>query len=264
MKKDFISFTMIYPIRLPDMRIILFALLFFISSCTKNNENQFHFASSGEFPPFSSVNAEGQLTGYDIAVGTELAKRLGLEPVAHRYKFAGIVEGVKAGRFDAAVASHTITSERAQHVAFTQPYYFSGPQVFLRENEKLESREEIKGKDIAVSKGSTYVAIAQEYSNNIQIYDSDITALEALQNGRHDLVITDSIAGLMALNRGLKISSHLFLGTSEQAIAVSLENSDLLEKLDRHLSEMKNDGTLKSLSIKYLGQDLTQSINAKY
>jgi polar amino acid transport system substrate-binding protein len=241
----------------------LFILTFWLLiSCTKTSENEFHFASSGEFPPFSYVDSNGELKGYDIAVGKELARRMGLEPVAHMYKFAGIVEGVKAGRFDAAVASHTITPERAQHVAFSQPYYYSGPQVFLRDGENISSVDEIKNKEIAVSKGSTYADMAKEYSSKVQIYDSDMTALEALQNGRHDLVITDSIAGLMATKRGLKISFHMLLGASEQAIAVSLKNTQLLESINKHLQNMKSDGTLKTLSLEYIGQDLTESLNA--
>lgn len=245
------------------MRFILM-ILWLLSSCTKTNEHQFSFASSGEFPPFSYVDADGNLRGYDIAVGYELAKRMQREPLAHKYKFAGIVEGVKAARFDAAVASHTITPERAAHVAFTQPYYFSGPQVFLREDEKIESVDQIRHKNIAVSKGSTYVDIAKEYSSNIQIYDSDITALEALQNGRHDLVITDSITGLQAAKRGLKISPQFMLGSSEQAIAVALNNTKLLSEINHHLDQMKEDGTLKRLSLEHLGLDLTRPLNAHH
>lgn len=225
-------------------------------SCQKHNEREFTFASSGEFRPFSYVNEEGKMEGYDIEVGLEIAKRLNLVAKPVKYKFAAIVEGVKSKRFDAAVASHTITSDRQEHVSFSMPYYYSGPQVFIRKKEKVAT---YKNKDIAVSKGSTYAEMAKEFTEKVSVYDSDITALEALNNGRHDFVITDSITGAMAIKRGLQIQAGEVLGESQQAIAIAKDNTELLAKVNKALEEMKNDGTLKSLGEKYFGRDISLS-----
>lgn len=233
-------------------------LLFLIAvACQSQDDSTFRFASSGEFRPFSYLDETGTLQGYDIDVGRELAKRLDRQPEPVMYRFAGIVEGVKTGRFHAAVASHTITEERAQHVAFTLPYYYSGPQVFTRVGQEFENIEEIRGLEIAVSRGSTYVEIASEWSDKISIYDSDIVALEALNRGRHRLVITDSIAGAQAMERGLTLSPGHSLGESRQAIAVSLENRELLENINQQLAAMQADGTLRALSEKHFGRDIS-------
>ncbi len=237
---------------------LLILFLCFIAACTNTDETQFRFASSGEFYPFSFVSDQGELQGYDIEVGKEIAKRLNLTPAPEMYKFAGLIEGVKSGRFDAAIASHTITEERRQHLAFSTPYYYSGPMVFTRINEQFEGPEDLKNKKIAASKGSTYVTIAKTFTDDVSIYDSDITALEALQNGRHDLVITDEIAGAMAIKRGLKISPSLKLGVSEQAIAVSHKNPELLEKINHALQEMRDDGTLAKIGEKFLDKDISK------
>jgi polar amino acid transport system substrate-binding protein len=241
--------------------LMAFVLIISLSStsCTKKDENTFSFASSGEFKPFSYLDNTGTLQGYDIDVGRELARRLDKEPRPMMYRFGGIVEGVKSGRFDAAVASHTITAERAQHVAFTDPYYFSGPQVFTRKDQSLQELQELNEADIAVSRGSTYVDVARQWSENLHIYDSDIVALEALNRGRHRFVITDSIAGAMAIERGLILVAGPMLGESQQAIAVALENQQLLERLNELLREMKADGTLQAISEKHFGVDITQS-----
>lgn len=95
------------------------------------DKDQFVFTASGEFKPFSYVKDDMTMTGFDIAVGEAVAKELGLEPVQKRIKFKGIVEGVKTGRADAAVASHTINDQRAKHVSFSTPYYYSGPRFSL-------------------------------------------------------------------------------------------------------------------------------------
>ncbi len=220
-------------------------------------EGKFTFAASGEYAPFSVTDGNGQMSGFDIDVANEIADRLGLEPVQNKFKFAGIVEGVKTGRFDAAVASHTITDERKEHVAFSTPYYYSGPQIFVRPDSDIESMEDLEGVEIAVSKGSTYATIASEATDRVVQYDSDVVALEALSKGKHDAVITDFVTGKEAIGKGLTIEGRQSLGTSEQAIAVSKENEELLQKINEALQAMREDGTLKEISEHYFGENIT-------
>ncbi|MDQ0161167.1 transporter substrate-binding domain-containing protein [Aeribacillus alveayuensis] len=221
-------------------------------------EGKFTFAASGEYKPFSVTDGNGFMSGFDIDVANAVAKELGLEPVQKKFKFAGIVEGVKTGRFDAAVASHTITEERKEHVDFSTPYYYSGPQIFVRPDSDIETLQDLKEKEVAVSKGSTYANTASEVTNNVIQYDSDVTALEALSNGKHDAVITDFITGKEAIGNGLKIDGRELLGSSEQAIAVAKDNPELLQKINEALEKLREDGTLTEISKKYFGEDITK------
>lgn len=221
------------------------------------DEGKFTYASSGEFNPFSVTNDDGKMTGFDIEVGEAVAKELGLEPVQHKFKFGGIVEGVKSGRFDAAVASHTITEERLDAVNFSIPYYFSGPQIFVRPDSSVEKIEDLKGLEIAVAKGTTYAEQAKPVTDNIKIYDSDVVALEALSKGKHDAVITDFITGKEAIGAGIKIVGKELLGKSDQAIAVAKENEELLAKINKALEKLHENGTLTEISKKYIGEDIT-------
>ncbi|MFS0822508.1 transporter substrate-binding domain-containing protein [Bacillus sp. 1P02SD] len=220
-------------------------------------DGKFTFASSGEYNPFSVTDGNGVMTGFDIDVAEAIAKELGLEPNQKRFKFNSIVEGVKTGRFDAAVASHTITDERAEHVNFSTPYYYSGPQIFVRPDSDVQSLEDLKDLEIAVSKGSTYAQTAQEVTGNVIQYDSDVTALEALAIGKHDAVITDFLTGKEGIGNGLDIEGKDILGLSEQAIAVSKENEELLKKINEALEKLRKDGTLKKISEKYFKEDIT-------
>lgn len=221
------------------------------------DEGKFTFASSGEFKPFSVTDGEGKMTGFDIDVAEAVAKELGLKPNQKKFKFASIVEGVKSGRFDAAVASHTINEDRLKHVDFSTPYYYSGPQIFVRTDSDVEKLGDLEGKEIAVSKGSTYADTAEEVTDNIVLYDSDVTALEALANGRHDAVITDFITGKEAIGAGLEIEGKELLGRSEQGIAVAKDNDELLKKINEALETLRENGTLKEISEKYFGEDIT-------
>ncbi|WP_010678320.1 transporter substrate-binding domain-containing protein [Bacillus timonensis] len=220
-------------------------------------DGKFTFASSGEYNPFSVTDGDGIMTGFDIDVAEAIAEELGLEPTQKRFKFNSIVEGVKTGRFDAAVASHTITDERKEQVNFSTPYYYSGPQIFVRPDSNVQSLDDLKDLEIAVSKGSTYAKTAQEVTNNVIQYDSDVTALEALSIGKHDAVITDFLTGKEAIGNGVDIEGKDILGLSEQAIAVAKDNEELLKKINEALEKLREDGTLKKISEKYFKEDIT-------
>ncbi|RLQ98319.1 amino acid ABC transporter substrate-binding protein [Falsibacillus albus] len=220
-------------------------------------KGKFIYATSGEYKPFSVTNDDGTMSGFDVDVAEAVAKELGLEPVQKKFKFAGIVEGVKSGRFDAAVASHTITPDRQKKVDFTTPYYYSGPQIFTRPDSDIKTVDDLKGKEVAVSKGSTYADIAKKYTKNIKQYDSDVVALEALSKGKHDAVITDYLTGKEAIGSGLDLKGQQLIERSEQAIAVAKDNDKLKEKINKALEKLRKDGTLKKISEKYFKDDIT-------
>ncbi|WP_108670244.1 transporter substrate-binding domain-containing protein [Peribacillus acanthi] len=220
-------------------------------------EDTFIFTASGEFKPFSYVEDDMTMTGFDIEVGNALAKEMGLKPKQKRIKFKGIIEGVKTGRADAAVASHTINPQRSKHMLFSTPYYYSGPQIFTHPDSNIKTVEDLKGKEVAVAKGSTYADTASKYTDNIKMYDSDITALKALSTGRHDAVITDFVTGKSAAKEGFEIVGQQLIERSEQAVVVSKDNPQLLVNINEALENLRKDGTLSRISKKYFGEDIT-------
>lgn len=222
------------------------------------NKHQFVFAASGEFKPFSYMNNDLTMSGFDIEVGEAIAKELGLKPVQKRIKFKGIVEGVKTGRADAAVASHTINPQRSKHVSFSTPYYYSGPQIFTRPDSPIKTVKDLAGKEVAVAKGSTYADTASKYTDKIKTYDSDITALKALSSGRHDAVITDFVTGKNAAKEGFEINGQQLIIRSEQAIVLPQDNPKLLKRVNQALEQLRENGTLARISIKYFGEDITK------
>lgn len=221
------------------------------------DKDELIFTASGEFKPFSYLKDDLSMTGFDIEVGEALAKEMGLKPVQKRMKFKGIVEGVKTGRADVAVASHTINPQRSKHVLFSTPYYYSGPQIFVRPDSSIQTVDDLKGKEVAVAKGSTYADTASKYTSNIKMYDSDITALKALSTGRHDAVITDFVTGKSAAKEGFEIEGRQLIERSEQAVVVPKDNPQLLKRVNEALENLRKDGTLSKISQKYFGEDIT-------
>ncbi|MFS0782589.1 transporter substrate-binding domain-containing protein [Bacillus sp. 1P06AnD] len=222
------------------------------------HNREFVYAASGEFKPFSYVKDNMEVTGFDVEVGKAVAKELGLKPVPKRIKFKGIIEGVKSGRADAAVASHTINKQRSKHMLFSDPYYYSGPQIFTRPDSGIKTVDDLKGKEVAVAKGSTYADTASKYTDTIKMYDSDITALNALSIGRHDAVITDFVTGKTAIKEGFKIKAQQLIDRSEQAIVVPKDNPQLIKDINNALEKLHEDGTLAAISKTYFGEDITE------
>lgn len=221
-------------------------------------DGEFTFAASGELKPFSYLEGGGEMTGYDVEVGNAIAEKLGLEPQQERYKFSAIVEGVKTGRFDAAVASHTITPERSESVDFSTPYYYSGAQIFVRPDSDVETLEDLEGMEIGLAKGTTYTEFAEQVTDNVKTYDSDVVALQALEKGHHDAVITDFLTGKEAIASGLDVVDKGMIDRSEQAVAVGKDNPELLNAINDALDVLREDGTLTELSEKYFDADITE------
>ena len=214
------------------------------------------FAASGEFKPFSYMEGT-DMVGYDVAVGNAIAEKLGLEPNPKRAKFSGIVTGVSEGRYDIAVASHTITEERLEQVDFSEPYYYSGPVVWVQPGSDIETEADLEGKKIAVARGTTYISIAEQYTDDIPQLDSDVVALQTLSNGNYDAVITDDVTGNAAIDNGLEIEEAFYLGVSEQGVAVNKDNPDLTAEINAILQEMKESGELKEIAEEWIGVDIT-------
>ncbi|RBW71571.1 transporter substrate-binding domain-containing protein [Bacillus taeanensis] len=231
------------------------------SNLELNEEGVFHFVASGEFKPFSYFDENGELTGFDVEIGKALAEEMGLEAKAEATPFSGMIAGINADRFDAAVASMGITEERAQKVDFSDPYYISGAQVFTRPDSDIQGLDDLNDEtEVAVGLATTYETLAKDYTTNIQTYDSDVTALRALDQGEHDAVITDLIVGEIAIEEsGFSLEPRgEVAGVDEMAVAVKKGDENLLQEINRALEAIKENGTYLEISEKYFGRDISK------
>lgn len=102
------------------------------------------FALSGGYPPFNYFSSDDKLIGFDVEIGEEVAKRLGVKYVPVTTDWSGILEGLRSGRYDAILGSMAVTPERLKAVDFTDPYYYSGAQFFVSKDSKIKSIDELK------------------------------------------------------------------------------------------------------------------------
>ncbi len=243
--------------------MICLALVGMISACSSSGdgltrkEGEFSFAMSGLYKPYN-YRENGDLTGFDKEIGDAIAKEMGLEPKAVSNPFETIIDGLNGQKYDAVIGSLGITEKRKEAVEFSQPYYRSGAQVFIRKgDDSIKSPDDLRGKKIGVLKASTYLDLAKEYSDQIVEYTSDPIALNDLPTGRVDAVITDEGVGDYAIQQGLGIEKMGEpLTHDEMGIAVRKGNKDLQQKIDQALKAIIENGTYERISEKYFGRNI--------
>lgn len=224
----------------------------------------FSFAMSGLYKPFSyrDFQQNGKISGFDVEIGYALAKEMGLKPRPVTTPWETIIAGLEARKYDAILGSMAITKKRDQAVDFTDPYYRSGAQVFVKKgNRTLTSIKDLKNKTIGVVKASTFKDVALTHSSSIVEYTSDITALQDLPTGRIDAVITDQAVGLYALKQ-MKFPIQTVgepLTLDNMAIAVHSGDERLRQRLNQALAQIIADGTYEKISRKYFNRNILSS-----
>lgn len=248
--------------------VIITGLLFVLSMSIwaggqKDTSNTISFAGSGGYPPFNYMTEEGTVIGFDVDVASEIAKRLEKELDYKTTAWDGIIEGLRAGRYDGILGSMGITEERQKIVDFSSPYYYSGPQLIVRKDSRINSIEDLDSDSkIGLATGTTYEQDALTWNVDVKLYEDDNQTLMELINGRIDGVLTDRIVGLNAISKiaggdNLMLAGSV-LRTEKMGIAFNKKNSDLCEKVNSILEEMRNDGSLKKISEKWFnGSDIT-------
>ncbi|WP_033541869.1 transporter substrate-binding domain-containing protein [Planococcus sp. CAU13] len=221
-------------------------------------EGKFTTASSGLYKPFSFEEG-GNLQGFDIDIGNAIAEEMGLEPNPVTTPFETIIQGLNTNRFDAIIGSMSKTKAREEQVSFSEPYYYSGGAIFVRAgNTEIQSIEDLKDKKIGVVAQTTYDTVAQEHTDDIQIYSSDVVALQDLAiEGRLDAVITADVVGFEAQNEGLEIEmvgDPLWI--EQPSIAVRKDDEELLAAIDEALAAIIENGKYDEISQKWFGRNL--------
>ncbi len=243
--------------------LILLLLISFVG-CSTNSESvdsndaqPFRVACSGKYPPFSFYDASGELTGFDVEVARAIGDALGRETEVITTEWSGIIAGLQAERYDAIIGSMGVTPEREQQVRFSEPYYISGAQLFIRSDdaEKFKSIDDLKGKSIGAGIGSTYQLYVEEnYPEiNVRSYPREQDIFEDMASGRLDGFVTDLLVGRYnAKSAGQEfVPVGPLLYDERIAIPVKIGNEALLAEINEALVEIEVNGTMQKLRDKY-------------
>jgi polar amino acid transport system substrate-binding protein len=234
------------------------SLLLLLSAPASAAKEKISIATEGVAPPFNFFQGK-EMTGFEVEVANEIAKRLGKEPKWIPQRFESLLIGLSAGRYDLVAASHTITEERAKAVDFTDPHYCTGAVIMTRDG-SVKKKEDLKGKTVSLTVGTTYMTYAKEmpWIKEARSYPDQNTGLQALLAGRVDAWMIDKFVALDVLKspqgKGLTISELLV--AEKCALAVKKGNTALLKGVNEKLAEMMKDGAYERISKKYFGEDI--------
>ncbi|MEM5329620.1 transporter substrate-binding domain-containing protein [Paraburkholderia sp. JHI2823] len=219
----------------------------------------------GTYPPFDSRDSKGELVGFDVDVAKAVAAKLGVKPEFIPTEWSGIIAALQSGKFDVIVNQVTITPQRQQALDFSQPYTYSAAQLIQRSDDKrdFKSLDEFKGdKKLGVTLGTNYDQMARAVPGiNVQTYPGAPEKLRDLAAKRIDATIDDRLMLPYIIKTSqlpLRPGAVLKGADQQQGIPFRKGNPKFEKAINDALTSLKEDGTLKKISMHWFGQDVTQ------
>jgi len=238
------------------------------STASAKDWTKIRIGVEGAYPPFSEVTPEGKLIGFDIDIANALCAQMKAECTLVQQDWDGIIPGLLAKKFDAIIASMSITDERKEKVDFTEKYYQTPAKFARKKGSELEiTPEGLKGKTVGVQRATIHdnFVTAEFPDAEVTRYASQDEAYLDANAGRLDLLLADS----EALNSGFlkteKGSDWEFVGPdfTDKAyfgdgagIAIRKEDTDLRDKFNAAIKAIRDDGTYKEIQDKYFDYNI--------
>lgn len=225
--------------------------------------------TEGAYPPFNSIDKDGKLVGFDIDIANALCDAAGFECEFVVQDWDGIIPGLLAKKYDAIIASMSITEERKQKVDFTGKYYNTPAKFFAHKDSGLVvSPEGLKGKSIAVQRATTHENFLSDNYDGVVTIKSYATQDEAyldIVSGRADAGIADSVAvmdGFLGTEQGKDFrffgpdfSEVKWFGEGA-GIAIRKGEGDLVKAFNDAIAKIRADGTYAKINAKYFDFDV--------
>ncbi|MBX8485957.1 cystine ABC transporter substrate-binding protein [Pseudomonas cichorii] len=218
----------------------------------------------GTYPPFSFVDENGKLTGFEVELSEALAKELGVKAKVQPTKWDGILAALESKRLDVVINQVTISDERKKKYDFSQPYTISGLQALTQKKnaDTIKTPQDLAGKKVGVGLGTNY---EQWVKTNVptaivKTYDDDPTKFQDLRVGRIDAILVDRLAALEIAAKtkdAFGVAGAPF-SRQESGIALRKGEPELLDAINKAIDKLRADGTLGKLSQKYFNADVTK------
>ena len=252
--------------------MILLAVLM-LCACSKTKEYDSHLdkikaegkviiATEGMWEPWTYVDDNGELTGYDVELGKKIAEKLGVEAEFVTGDFTGFLSGLDNGQYDLVINGIDVTEERQNKYDFSDTYAYASSYLIVKaDNEDIKSLEDLNGKKLTNSLGSSYAILGESYGATNVGGDTFADTINNLVNGYADASINS------ADTYGLYIKEHpdadvkVVMTIDPLDVAIPFVrgeyNATFRQEVNDVINGMKQSGELKELSLKFFGTDIT-------
>lgn len=225
--------------------------------------------TEGAYPPFNYVDKDGKVKGFDIDIAKALCKESGMECQFVLQDWDGLIPGLIAKKFDAIVASMSITDERKQKVDFTHKYYQTPARFIARKGSGIViSKEGLKGKTVGVQRATIHENFIRDMFGdtvNIKAYATQDEANMDLVAGRLDLVIADATVLLTGFLNTPAGKDFEFVGPGYtdkkwfgEGVGIAIRKGDnaLRQKLNKAIDAIRANGVYQKINAKYFNFDV--------
>ena len=221
-------------------------------------KDKVRFATEGAWAPFNFIDSSGKPQGFDVDIAYALCAKMDADCVVTTQDWDGLIPALKVKKFDAIIASMSITKERAKQVDFTDPYYSGGLRFVAAKGQAFDtSKAGLKGKVI----GAQRATVAGQYLEDqladvvkVKLYDTNDNVYLDLKSGRLDGALSDELPTYEWLKsdaaKDFEYKGEAFAKDDKIAIAVR-KGDKLRAKINKALAEIIADGTYADINAKY-------------
>ena len=225
---------------------------------TANAAEKLLIGTEGAYPPFNMVDANGELQGFDVDIAKALCTSMGADCTFVKQDWDGMIPALNKKKYDAIIASMSITPERAKAVDFTERYYTNKLQFIAKKGMSLDiSAMGLKGKVI----GAQRATIAGDWLEknragaDIKLYDTQENAYLDLSAGRLDAMLADAFVNYDWLQsdagKDYEFKGDPVFDGDLIAIAIRKGSDDLRMKLNKAIKDIVANGTYAKINAKY-------------
>ncbi len=211
-------------------------------------------ATNAEFAPWEYYEGD-KIVGIDPEIAQAIADKLGMTLEIEDMAFDSIIPAVTSGKADFGAAGMTVDEDRMVFVDFTDTYANASQVIIVKETSEIAGSADLADKKIGVQLGTTGDLLATDLAGdgNVERYNKGFEAVQALLQDKIDAVVIDSAPAnvFVEQSQGLKVCDEA-MSQEEYAIAVAKGNTELLDKINGALKELKEDGTIDAIMNKYI------------
>ena len=237
------------------------AVLLLAAASASAEEPPLRTAVDGTFAPHAMPSLSGGYEGFNIDLANEIAKRLHRRITIDAAQYSGLLPALQAGTYDFIAAPTTVTKERAENLLFTEGYLNTDFQFLIKKGApKIDKLEDLKGKVVAVNKGSAYDAWARDLEPKIgwkvESFGTQTDAVQAVLAGRADANVAGNTAIAWAAKNNPQLELSYYYSTGlVWAAPLRKDSTELRKQLENAIECMKLDATIAKMHKKWFGID---------